>query len=79
MAQFRVIISRTMVWAGSSSAAMQRRTISRSVTIPRSRPSLEQTGSEPTLCRLMSRAAREAEEVGSMVTTLGFISSLTSM
>ena len=31
------------------------------------------------LCRLISRAARAAEEVGSMVTTLGFISSLTCM
>ena len=31
----------------------------------------------PTLCRLMSRAARAAEAVGSTVTTLGFIRSLT--
>ena len=50
------MISRTGVWAGSSSAATHRRTMSRSVTIPRSRRSGEHTGSAPTLCRLMSRA-----------------------
>ena len=77
--QPRVIMSRTSVWAGSSSAATHRSTISRSVTIPRSRRSAPQTGRAPTLCRLMSRAARAAEAVGSMVTTLGFINSFTSI
>lgn len=78
-AQPRVIMSRTSVWAGSSSAATHRSTISRSVTIPRSRRSAPHTGRAPTLCRLMSRAARAAEAVGSMVTTLGFINSFTSI
>ena len=77
VAQPRVMMSRTGVWAGSSSAATHRSTISRSVTIPRSRRSSPHTGREPTLCRLMSRAARAAEEPGSTVTTLGFIRSLT--
>ena len=45
----RVIISRTRVWAGSSSAATQRSTISRSVTMPRSFRSSPHTGSTPTL------------------------------
>ena len=40
----RVIMSRTRVWAGSSSAATHRRTSSRSVTIPRSRRSPPHTG-----------------------------------
>lgn len=71
------MMSRTGVWAGSSSAAMHRRTMSRSVTIPRSRRSDAHTGSAPTLCRLMSRAASAAEEVGSTVTALGFIKSFT--
>ena len=79
VAQQRVMMSRTGVWAGSSSAATHRSTMSRSVTTPRSRPSPAQTGRAPTLCRLMSRAARAAEEVGSMVTTLGFIRSRTCM
>ena len=77
--QLRLMISRTGVWAGSSSAATHRRTMSRSVTIPRRRRSGPHTGSTPTLCRLISRAASAAEEAGSTVTALGFIRSLTCM
>ena len=43
----------------SSSAATLRRTMSRSVTTPRSRPSAVQTGRQPTLFRLSARAATE--------------------
>ena len=45
----RVMISRTRQVSGSSSAATHRVTISRSVRMPRSRPSDVITGSEPML------------------------------
>ena len=76
-AQLRVMMSFTWVWAGSSSAAMQRRTMSRSVTMPRRPPSFPHTGRAPRLCRDSSRAAREADSWGVMVTTLGFMRSRT--
>lgn len=75
----RVMMSFTWVLRGSSSAATQRRMMSRSVTMPRRPPSSPQTGREPTLCRDRSRAAREADSLGVMETTLGFIRSRTCM
>lgn len=73
----RVMISATRVRSGSSPAATQRTTISRSVTMPRSRPSRLHTGSAPMLCCDRSRAATATVSSGEMAMIRRLMTSLT--
>ena len=77
-ARRRDMISFTGTLLGSASGATQRRTMSRSVTMPRRMPSAEHTGSAPRPCRASRRAARAALSSGAMLTTWGVITSFTN-
>ena len=75
----RLIISLTGVISGSFSAATHLSTMSLSVTIPRSLPSLPHTGRLPRLCRDSSLAATAALSSWDIVTGFLLISSLTNI